>query len=137
MAMATHLTGIGTKKSANTPDSTAGMIVPKDRLALTERAAEKIGAIAERDGKPGQLLRVGIQGGGCSGLSYTFSFTPSPDARDKVIEAYGQRIVIDPKSLIYLGGSVLDWQESLMKAGFVLKNPKEVKSCSCGDSFSV
>jgi iron-sulfur cluster assembly protein len=135
--MATQLTGIGSKKGPAAPDPTAGIVVPKDRVALTERAAEKIGLIAEKEGKPGQLLRVGIQGGGCSGLSYTFSFTNAPDARDKVIEAYGQRVVVDPKSMIYLGGSVLDWQESLMKSGFVLKNPKEVKSCSCGESFTV
>jgi iron-sulfur cluster assembly protein len=133
--MATQLTGIGTKKA---PASTEpAIVVPKDRLAVTERAAQKIGQLAEREGKPGQLLRVGIQGGGCSGLSYVFSFTPGPDAHDKVFEGYGQKIVVDPKSLRFLGGSVLEWQESLMKSGFVVKNPSEVKSCSCGESFSV
>lgn len=133
--MATQLTGIGSKKA---PTSTEpAMVVPKDKIALTERAAQKIAALAEKEDKVGQLLRVGIQGGGCSGLSYTFSFTPAPDARDKVFDAYGARVVVDPKSLLYLGGSVLEWQESLMKSGFVLKNPNEVKSCSCGDSFTV
>jgi len=133
--MATQLTGIGSKK---TPASTEPpVVVPKDRLALTERAASKITQLAEREEKVGQLLRVAIQGGGCSGLSYTFSFTPGPDARDRVFEGYGQKIVVDPKSLLYLGGSVLEWQESLMRSGFVLKNPNEVKSCSCGESFTV
>jgi len=133
--MATQLTGIGSKK---TPASTEpAIVVPKDRLALTERAASKITQLAEREEKIGQLLRVAIQGGGCSGLSYTFSFTPGPDARDRVFEGYGQKIVVDPKSLLYLGGSVLEWQESLMRSGFVLKNPNEVKSCSCGESFTV
>jgi len=135
--MATQLTGIGTKKTAAASTTTPAMIVPKDKIALTERAAQKIGQLAEREEKLGQLLRVGIQGGGCSGLSYTFSFTPAPDARDKVFEAYGAKVVVDPKSLLYLGGSVLEWQESLMKSGFVLKNPNEVKSCSCGESFTV
>jgi iron-sulfur cluster assembly protein len=93
--------------------------------------------LAEREGKAGQLLRVAIQGGGCSGLSYLFSFVDKPEARDKVFEAYGAKVCIDPKSMIYLGGTVLEWQESLMKSGFVLKNPNEVKSCSCGESFSV
>jgi iron-sulfur cluster assembly protein len=134
--MATQLTGIGTKK-APAASSEPAIIVPKDRLALTERAAQKIAQLAEREEKVGQMLRVGIQGGGCSGLSYNFSFTPGPDARDKVFEAYGAKIVVDPKSLLYLGGSVLEWQESLMKSGFVLKNPNEVKSCSCGESFTV
>jgi iron-sulfur cluster assembly protein len=134
--MATHLTGIGTKKTAASSTEPA-VVVPKDRLALTERAAHKIAQLAEKEEKVGQLLRVGIQGGGCSGLSYTFSFTPGPDPRDKVFEGYGAKIVVDPKSLLYLGGSVLEWQESLMKSGFVLKNPNEVKSCSCGESFTI
>ena len=111
--------------------------VPKDRIGVTEKAAQKIGQIAEREGKPGQILRVGIQGGGCSGLSYLFSFTEVPEARDRVFEAFGAKVCVDPKSMIYLGGTVLEWQESLMKSGFVLKNPNEVKSCSCGESFSV
>lgn len=133
--MATQLTGIGSKKA---PSSTEPpIVVPKDRLALTERAAHKIAQLAEKEEKVGQLLRVGILGGGCSGLSYTFSFTPAPDARDRVFEGYGAKIVVDPKSLLYLGGSVLEWQESLMRSGFVLKNPNEVKSCSCGESFTV
>jgi iron-sulfur cluster assembly protein len=97
----------------------------------------EVAQFVEREGKAGQLLRVGIQGGGCSGLSYIFSFTPGPDAHDRVFEGYGQKIVVDPKSLRFLGGSVLEWQESLMKSGFVVKNPSEVKSCSCGESFSV
>jgi iron-sulfur cluster assembly protein len=132
--MATQLTSIGGKKNA--PEGPA-VVVPKDQVGITERAAQKIGQIAVREGKVGQMLRVGIQGGGCSGLSYTFTFADQPEARDKVFDAYGQRIVVDAKSLLYVGGSVLDWQESLMKSGFVLKNPHEVKSCSCGESFSV
>ena len=134
--MATQLTNIGSKKTASSSTEPAP-VVPKDRLALTEKAAQKIEVLAEREGKAGQMLRVAIQGGGCSGLSYTFSFTTVADARDRVFEGYGQKLVVDPKSLLYLGGSVLEWQESLMKSGFVLKNPHEVKGCSCGESFSV
>jgi iron-sulfur cluster assembly protein len=129
------LVGIGGKKSDTKPAETP--VVAKDQLALTERAAKKIEQLAERDGKPGQALRVGIMGGGCSGLSYTFSFVEKAEQRDRIFEAYGQKLVVDPKSLLYLGGSVLDWHETLMKSGFVLKNPHEVKSCSCGESFSV
>jgi iron-sulfur cluster assembly protein len=127
----TTLTKIGEKQGES------AIVVPKDRLALTEAAAQKLLFLAEREGKIGQTMRVGIQGGGCSGLSYTFAFVEQPETRDKVFEAYGARVCVDPKSLLYLGGSVLDWQESLMKSGFVLKNPHEVKSCSCGESFSV
>ncbi|MBI1945464.1 MAG: iron-sulfur cluster assembly accessory protein [Deltaproteobacteria bacterium] len=132
--MATQLTGIGGKKK---PAEAAPVVVAKDQVGITERAAKKIAQLAEREGRQGQLLRVGIQGGGCSGLSYTFAFADKAEARDRIFDGYGQRIVVDAKSLLYLGGSVLDWTESLMKSGFVLKNPHEVKSCSCGESFSV
>ena len=128
---------IGAKKHPMKDETSTDIVVPKDQLALTERAAQKIGQIAEREGKPGAMLRVGIQGGGCSGLSYVFSFVDKAEARDKTFEAYGAKVVVDPKSMLYLGGTVLEWQESLMKSGFVLKNPNEVKSCSCGESFSV
>lgn len=129
---------IGAKKHPmEDPTAQKDIVVPKDKLALTERAAQKIAQLAEREGKPGQMLRVGIQGGGCSGLSYVFSFVDKFEARDKVFEAYGAKVIVDPKSMLYLGGTVLEWQESLMKSGFVLKNPNEVKSCSCGESFSV
>lgn len=111
--------------------------IPRDAIGITTDAAKKIRELAEKEGKTGQVLRVGIQGGGCSGLSYTFSFTAEPEPRDKVFEKDGARVCVDPKSLIYLGGSVLTWKESLMKSGFVFQNPNETKSCSCGDSFSV
>ena len=128
----TTLTKIG-----EPPTEGAPTVVPKDRLAITEAAAKKVLFLAEREGKVGQVLRVGIQGGGCSGLSYTFAFVVTPEPRDKTFEAYGARVCVDPKSMLYLGGTVLDWHESLMKSGFTLKNPNEVKSCSCGESFSV
>ncbi len=133
----TNLTSIGSKKTQVQEQKGPDIVVPKDQLAITERAAQKVLALAEREGKVGQTLRVGIQGGGCSGLSYTFAFTDKPEARDKTFEAYGAKVCVDPKSILYLGGTVLEWQESLMKSGFVLKNPNEVKSCSCGESFSV
>ena len=131
------LTSIGTKKTKIEEKPSEQVVVAKDQLGITEKAALKIAQIAEREGKPGQILRVGILGGGCSGLSYTFSFVTTAEARDKAFAAYGARVCVDPKSMLYLGGTVLDWQESLMKSGFVLKNPNEVKSCSCGESFSV
>jgi iron-sulfur cluster assembly protein len=148
--MATSLTSIGSKKKNTAPTteallSTPGAVVgldadgqvPKTSVAITERAAKKVQQMAEREGKPNQTLRVGIQGGGCSGLSYTFAFTTVTEERDQLFAAFGVQVVVDPKSMRFLGGTVLDWQESLMKSGFVLRNPHEVKSCSCGDSFSV
>jgi iron-sulfur cluster assembly protein len=130
----TTLTKIGDKAGGASAEA---LVVPKDRIAITETAAKKVLVLAEREGKVGQTLRIGIQGGGCSGLSYTFAFVAEPEQRDKTFEAFGAKVCIDPKSMLYLGGTVLDWQESLMKSGFALKNPNEVKSCSCGESFSV
>ena len=133
------LMGIGTskKKESPKPQAPTPVDVPKNRLAITEAAAEKAIALAEREGKPGWFLRVGIMGGGCSGLTYNFSFQQNPDEKDHLFEAYNAKICVDPKSLLYVGGSVLDWSESLMRSGFTVKNPREVKSCSCGESFSL
>jgi iron-sulfur cluster assembly protein len=133
------LMGIGTskKKEAPRPQAATPVDVPKDKLAVTEAAAEKAIALAESEGKPGWFLRVGIMGGGCSGLTYHFSFQQNPDEKDLLFEAYKAKICVDPKSLLYVGGSVLDWSESLMRSGFTVKNPREVKSCSCGESFSL
>lgn len=133
------LMGIGTpkKKTEPAPEAAAPVDVPKNRLAITEAAAQKTIALAQREGKPGWFLRVGIMGGGCSGLTYNFSFQQQADEKDLVFEAYGAKVCVDPKSLLYVGGSVLDWSESLMRSGFTVKNPREVKSCSCGESFSL
>lgn len=136
-----NLAGIESKKhkeaAAAAVAETAKLVVPKNQIHVTERAARKIVEIAEREGKEGWAMRVGIQGGGCSGLSYLFAFQQKPEARDKVFEAHGATVCIDPKSMLYLGGTVLDWQETLMRSGFAVRNPNEVKSCSCGDSFTI
>ena len=92
------LVGIGAKKKED--GAAQPIVVPKDQLALTERAAKKIEQLAEREGKHGASLRVGIMGGGCSGLSYTFSFVEKAEPRDKTFEGYGQKLIVDPKSLI-------------------------------------
>ena len=81
-------------------------------------------------------LRLGVSGGGCSGLSYQIRFDSKPRERDRVYEFEGVRVFVDPKSFIYLAGMVLDWEESLMKQGFNFINPNSSKSCGCGSSFS-
>jgi len=88
-------------------------------------------------------LRVGIRGGGCSGFSYVIEFHDGPPhARDRVIDLVAEdgtpvRVVCDPKSLIYLNGSELDWEQTLMHQGFKFRNPQEKTSCGCGHSFTV
>jgi iron-sulfur cluster assembly protein len=107
-------------------------------IQVTERALAKIRtAMAKENVSPEQGgLRLGVSGGGCSGLSYQIRFDSKPRERDRVYEFEGVRVFVDPKSFIYLAGMVLDWEESLMKQGFNFINPNSSKSCGCGSSFS-
>lgn len=81
-------------------------------------------------------LRLGVQGGGCSGLSYNIRFDTQPRERDRIFQFGDVRVFVDPKSFIYLSGMTLDYQETLMQQGFVFVNPNSSKSCGCGSSFS-
>lgn len=107
-------------------------------VQVTERALAKIrSAMVKENVSPEQGgLRLGVQGGGCSGLSYNIRFDSQPRERDRVYEYDGVRVFVDPKSFIYLHGMVLDYEESLMKQGFNFVNPNSSKSCGCGSSFS-
>jgi iron-sulfur cluster assembly protein len=80
-------------------------------------------------------LRLGVLGGGCSGLSYQFKYDRAPRTSDKVFEYDGVKVFVDPKSYLYLHGLILDYQESLLQSGFVFENPNAKKSCGCGTSF--
>jgi iron-sulfur cluster assembly protein len=81
-------------------------------------------------------LRLGVQGGGCSGLSYNIRFDTQPRERDRIYQFEDVRVFVDPKSFIYLHGMVLDYEETLMRQGFNFINPNSTKSCGCGSSFS-
>lgn len=106
-------------------------------IALTERAAGKIKAIfAEQKMPEGSCLRIGIKGGGCSGFSYTLDVAKEPAADDEVFESFGVKIVADPKSYLYLSGTTVDYEDALLKGGFVFNNPNAKRSCGCGSSFS-
>ena len=106
-------------------------------LEITEKAAEKIQAIAQKQGKSGTPLRIQVVGGGCSGLSYQFGFADTVEAKDKKFEQFGVQVVADPRTLLYVAGSVLDYEQTLMKSGFKVRNPNATVSCSCGESFGV
>jgi len=106
-------------------------------LTISEKAAGKVKQIAAKQGKQEALLRIQVVGGGCSGLSYQFGFADAVSSQDKQFEKDGVKVVVDPKTLIYIAGSELDYEESLMKSGFRVKNPNAAVSCSCGESFSV
>ncbi len=109
----------------------------KMAITLTERAAEKIKQLFAQHKLPeSAALRVGVKGGGCSGFNYTLDVTDSPAEDDEVFESCGVRIVCDPKSLLYLSGTEIDFDEELLKGGFKFNNPNASRSCGCGASFS-
>jgi iron-sulfur cluster assembly protein len=108
-----------------------GIQITDKAIARVRSAMEKEGVSVEQGG-----VRLGVQGGGCSGLSYNIRFDTQPRERDRVFQFGGVRVFVDPKSFIYLHGMVLDYQETLMQQGFVFVNPNSTKSCGCGTSFS-
>ena len=111
---------------------------PAKGIQVTDKAIIRIrGAMAKEGISPQQGgLRLGVQGGGCSGLSYSVQFDTQPRERDRTFQFGDIRVFVDPKSFIYLRGMTLDYQETLMQRGFVFVNPNSTKSCGCGSSFS-
>jgi iron-sulfur cluster assembly protein len=105
-------------------------------IQVTEKALGRIRQVFVRQGVEGGGLRLGVQGGGCSGMSYLIRFEPKERPSDRVFDFEGVKVFVDPKSLIYLEGVTLDYKESLMQSGFVFENPNAKKSCGCGTSFS-
>jgi iron-sulfur cluster assembly protein len=107
-------------------------------IHVTEKAASKIRELLAKEGVSTEAggLRVGVQGGGCSGLSYAMRLDTEVRNRDKVFEENGARIFVDPKSYLYLNNTTLDYHEDLMRQGFVFQNPQAARSCGCGSSFT-
>lgn len=123
-------------KTATKPNSTPSFRVGDERLIkLTATAAAKVGSLLTRQGRPSGVLRVAVVGGGCSGLQYKMDLQDGPASRDILVETSGVRVVVDPKSALYVTGSELDYLDSL-DGGFKVKNPNAATSCSCGESFS-
>jgi iron-sulfur cluster assembly protein len=104
-------------------------------VQVTPKAVQKIREAFAREGVQGGL-RLGVLGGGCSGLSYQFKFDAKPRATDQVMNFEDVSVFIDPKSMVFLDGMTLDWQDSLIHSGFVFDNPHAKKSCGCGTSFT-
>lgn len=106
-------------------------------ITLTEHAADKIKKLFAKQKMPeGACLRVAIKGGGCSGFEYSLDVAGRPAADDEVFDSHGVRICCDPKSLLYLDGTEVDYSDDLLKGGFVFHNPNAKQSCRCGASFS-
>jgi iron-sulfur cluster assembly accessory protein len=105
-------------------------------LTLSPSAAARVAAIAAKQGKPA-ILRLSVEGGGCSGFQYQFDLAEAPDGDDLVSETDGVRLVVDPVSLDLVAGCVVDFVESLGGAAFRVENPNATAGCGCGSSFSV
>jgi iron-sulfur cluster assembly protein len=123
-----------TSKTVALPTANA----PAKGIQVTAKAVAKIRSAMAKEGISASEggLRLGVQGGGCSGLSYNIRFDTQPRERDRIFQFGDVRVFVDPKSFIYLSGMTLDYQETLMQQGFVFVNPNSSKSCGCGSSFS-
>lgn len=106
-------------------------------LVFTDAAARKVGELIAGEGNPKLMLRVFVQGGGCSGLQYGFEFDEEVQEGDACIENQGVKLLVDPMSSQYLGGAEIDYREGLEGAQFVIRNPNAQTSCGCGSSFNV
>jgi len=111
---------------------------PVNSIAVTDRAVVRIRNVMAKEGISPEEggLRLGVMGGGCSGLSYSIKFDTRPRERDRVFEFDGVRVFVDPKSFLYLRGMTVDYEETLMRQGFNFINPNSSRSCGCGTSFS-
>jgi iron-sulfur cluster assembly protein len=122
------------KSETSTP---ANFRIGDERLIrVTPSAAKKVTTLLQRQGRPAGVLRVAVVGGGCSGLQYKMDLQDQPASRDIMVESAGVKVVVDPKSALYVTGSELDYTDALEGGGFKVKNPNAASSCSCGESFS-
>jgi iron-sulfur cluster assembly protein len=120
----------------------AGSSAPAIRVAderlikVTVNAGKRVSTLLTKQGRPNGVLRVAVVGGGCSGLQYKMDLQDAPANRDILVESGGVKVVVDPKSALYVTGSELDFIDSLQDGGFKVTNPNAATSCSCGESFS-
>ena len=123
--------------TANNSNVQPNFRVGDERLVrVTASAAKKVGTLLTRQGRPNGVLRVAVMGGGCSGLQYKMDLQDGPANRDILVESAGIKVVVDPKSALYVSGCELDYVEALQGGGFKVNNPNAASSCSCGESFS-
>jgi len=117
--------------------SAAVEIEATNPLIFTDNAAVKVSELIKEENQPGLMLRVCVQGGGCSGFQYGFTFDEAVQDGDTVVEKQGVKLLVDPMSMMYLTGAEIDYVDNLEGAQFVIRNPNVSTSCGCGSSFSV
>src|SRR6267142_6102884 len=123
--------------AVNKTTTTPSFRVGDERLIkVSPSAAQKVSSLLTRQGRAQGVLRVAVVGGGCSGLQYKMDLQDAPASRDILVESSGIKVVVDPKSALYVTGSELDYVDALQDGGFKVKNPNAATSCSCGESFS-
>src|SRR5436853_5751971 len=120
----------------STPAAIQTKIGNEKLLKLTEKAGAKLSSLLTKQGRPQGALRIAVIGGGCSGLQYKMDLVDGPANRDIMVPTANVRVVVDPKSALFVSGSVLDYSEDLQKGGFKVTNPNAVAHCSCGESFA-
>jgi len=142
LAYRCNMEGMATEQATSSAEAAAmypGVTykVGNEKLVrLTEAAANRLSGLLTKQGRPSGALRVAVIGGGCSGLQYKMDLVDGPVNRDILVPSMGVRVVMDPKSALFVSGSVLDYSEELQKGGFKVTNPNAVAHCSCGESFS-
>jgi len=113
------------------------MIARKQALSVTDAAAQRIQELLARRGKPSIGVRVGVRSRGCSGLSYTLEYADEKGKFDEVVEDKGVTVLIDPKAVMFILGTEMDYVEEQLQSGFAFRNPNEKGRCGCGESFHV
>jgi iron-sulfur cluster assembly protein len=113
------------------------MLARKQALSVTDAAAERIQALLDKRGKPSVGVRVGVRSRGCSGLSYTIEYADEKGKFDEVVEDKGVTILVDPKAVMFILGTEMDFVEEKLQSGFTFRNPNEKGRCGCGESFHV
>ena len=123
------------KPTTTQPTQPSFRVSDERLIKITASAANRVSTLLKKQGRPGGVLRVSVVGGGCSGLQYKMDLQDAPANRDFLVETSGVRVVVDPKSALYVTGSELDYLDAL-SGGFKVMNPNAATSCSCGESFS-
>jgi iron-sulfur cluster assembly protein len=106
-------------------------------MTLTDAAAARVRAIMAKSENGAQQIRVGVKNGGCAGMEYTLEWVDAPKPFDEVVENKGVRVLIESKALMFLLGTEMDYQTSVLKSGFVFNNPNQVSACGCGESVEI
>ena len=122
---------------SSAPTAAINYKIGNERLIkVTENASRKLNSLLEKQGRASGALRVAVIGGGCSGLQYKMDLVDGPANRDIMVQSSNVRVVVDPKSALFVSGSLLDYSDDLQKGGFKVTNPNAVAHCSCGESFA-